>query len=74
MITGARWALGGAQQFFGVTPDLATFGKAFANGYPLAFVAGRADLMQHAWPISGTFGGELTGARRLPGGPRASTA
>jgi glutamate-1-semialdehyde 2,1-aminomutase len=35
MITGARWALGGAQQFFGVTPDLATFGKAFANGYPL---------------------------------------
>jgi glutamate-1-semialdehyde aminotransferase len=59
MITGARWALGGAQQYFGVTPDLATFGKAFANGFPLAFVAGRAELMQHAWPISGTFGGEL---------------
>ncbi len=61
MITGARWALGGAQQFFGVTPDLATFGKAFGNGLPIAFVAGRADLMRHAWPISGTFGGELTG-------------
>lgn len=61
MITGARWALGGAQAHFGVTPDLATFGKAFANGLPFAFVAGRADLMQHAWPISGTFGGELTG-------------
>jgi glutamate-1-semialdehyde aminotransferase len=61
MITGARWALGGAQQYFGVTPDLATFGKAFANGFPLAFVAGRAELMQHAWPISGTFGGEIVG-------------
>jgi glutamate-1-semialdehyde 2,1-aminomutase len=59
MICGARWALGGAQQHFGVTPDLATFGKAFANGYPLAFVAGRADMMRHAWPVSGTFGGEL---------------
>lgn len=58
MITGARWSLGGAQEYFGVTPDLATFGKAFGNGFPLAFVAGRADLMQHAWPISGTFGGE----------------
>jgi glutamate-1-semialdehyde aminotransferase len=59
MITGARWALGGAQQHFGVVPDLATFGKAYANGYPLAFVAGRAELMQHAWPISGTFSGDL---------------
>jgi glutamate-1-semialdehyde 2,1-aminomutase len=59
MICGARWALGGAQQFFGVTPDLATFGKAYANGYPLGFVAGREDLMRHAWPVSGTFGGEL---------------
>jgi glutamate-1-semialdehyde 2,1-aminomutase len=58
MITGARWALGGAQQYFGVTPDLATFGKGYANGFPLAFVAGPETLMQHAWPISGTFSGE----------------
>lgn len=58
MICGARWALGGGSEFFGVTPDLATYGKAFANGLPLAFVAGRADVMAHAWPISGTFGGE----------------
>lgn len=61
MITGGRLALGGAQAFYGVTPDLATFGKAFGNGVPLAFVCGSADLMQHAWPISGTFSGDRLG-------------
>jgi glutamate-1-semialdehyde aminotransferase len=59
MICGGRWALGGAQQYFGVTPDLSCHGKAYANGFPLAFVAGPSGLMQHAWPISGTFGGEV---------------
>ena len=58
MVTGFRWANGGAQEYFGVTPDLATFGKACANGYPLAFVCGKTDLMQHADVVSGTFGGE----------------
>ncbi|MBZ0296035.1 MAG: aminotransferase class III-fold pyridoxal phosphate-dependent enzyme [Anaerolineae bacterium] len=45
VITGFRVALGGAQQRLGVTPDLATFGKAIANGFPVACLAGRADLM-----------------------------
>ncbi|MBN8889968.1 MAG: glutamate-1-semialdehyde aminotransferase [Acetobacteraceae bacterium SCN 69-10] len=45
VITGFRLAPGGAQQHFGVTPDLATFGKAIANGFPVAAVAGRAELM-----------------------------
>jgi glutamate-1-semialdehyde 2,1-aminomutase len=45
VITGFRVAPGGAQQLFGVTPDLATFGKAIANGFPVAAVAGRADLL-----------------------------
>jgi glutamate-1-semialdehyde 2,1-aminomutase len=45
VITGFRLAIGGAQQRFGVTPDLATFGKAIANGFPVAALAGRADLM-----------------------------
>jgi len=45
VITGFRVAPGGAQQFFGVTPDLATFGKALANGFPVSAVAGRADIM-----------------------------
>jgi len=45
VITGFRVAPGGAQQLFGVTPDLATFGKCVANGFPVAAVAGRADLL-----------------------------
>jgi len=44
-ITGFRFANGGAQELFGVTPDLATFGKGMANGYPLSAVAGRRDVM-----------------------------
>ncbi len=45
VITGFRLAPGGAQQRFGVTPDLATFAKAIASGFPVAAIAGRADLM-----------------------------
>lgn len=45
VITGFRVAPGGAQQRLGVVPDLATFGKAIANGFPVACLAGRADLM-----------------------------
>lgn len=59
-ITGFRFAPGGAQQLFGVTPDLATFGKGMANGFPVSAVVGRADLMQLMEEIffSFTFGGE----------------
>lgn len=59
-ITGFRYANGGAQQLFGVTPDLATFGKGLANGYPVSAVAGRADVMRLMEEIffSFTFGGE----------------
>jgi glutamate-1-semialdehyde 2,1-aminomutase len=45
VITGFRLAQGGAQQRFGVTPDLAIFAKAIANGFPVAAITGRADLM-----------------------------
>jgi glutamate-1-semialdehyde 2,1-aminomutase len=45
VITGFRLAPGGAQEKFDVTPDLSTFGKAIANGFPVAAVAGRADIM-----------------------------
>ncbi len=62
MITGFRWALGGAQEFFGVVPDLACFGKAIGNGFPIAAVAGRRDVMQVFDQIffSFTFGGEAS--------------
>jgi len=46
IITGFRFATGGGQEFFGVTPDLCTLGKGLANGYPLSAVVGRSDIMQ----------------------------
>jgi glutamate-1-semialdehyde 2,1-aminomutase len=46
IVTGTRHALGGYQSIEGVRPDLTTLGKAFANGYPLGALAGRADLMR----------------------------
>lgn len=44
--TGFRVALGGAQERYGVCPDLALFGKAMANGYPISAVCGRRDIMK----------------------------
>lgn len=61
MVTGFRFANGGAQEYFGVTPDLSTFGKGMANGYPLSAIVGRRDLMmvlEKAF-FTGTFAGEL---------------
>jgi glutamate-1-semialdehyde 2,1-aminomutase len=60
-ITGFRYSNGGGQELFGVTPDLSTFGKGIANGFPLSAVVGRRDVMEQMSEIffSGTFGGEL---------------
>ncbi|MGO4125190.1 aminotransferase class III-fold pyridoxal phosphate-dependent enzyme [Inquilinus sp. YAF38] len=59
-ITGFRVANGGAQELFGVTPDLTTLGKGIANGYPLSAVCGRRELMMEMEEIffSFTMGGE----------------
>ena len=46
MITGFRWDLGGAQRVHNVVPDLSTFGKAMANGFPLAALAGKREVME----------------------------
>ncbi len=48
VITGFRYSLGGAQERFSVTPDLATFGKAMSNGHPIAAVCGKREVMQDA--------------------------
>jgi glutamate-1-semialdehyde aminotransferase len=60
IVTGFRWAIGGAQEHFGVVPDLATFGKGMANGFPLAAVVGRRELMREFEDVfvSSTFGGD----------------
>jgi glutamate-1-semialdehyde 2,1-aminomutase/spore coat polysaccharide biosynthesis protein SpsF len=60
VITGFRAHIGGAQALYGVTPDLAAFGKSMGNGMPISAVVGRADIMNLMSDIfySGTFGGE----------------
>jgi len=59
-ITGFRYHIGGAQEYFNVIPDLSTFGKGIANGYPLSALVGQAKYMNTIEDIffSGTFGGE----------------
>lgn len=61
MWTGFRVAVGGAQEYFGITPDLAVYSKAFANGMPIALLTGRKDVMQLFEKdvfFYSTFGGE----------------
>lgn len=60
VVTGFRLAMGGAQEYFGVVPDLACVGKAMGNGYPIAAVVGRREIMEVFDEIffSFTFGGE----------------
>jgi glutamate-1-semialdehyde 2,1-aminomutase len=55
VITGFRHGLGGYQAICGVTPDLSTFAKAMANGFPIAALAGRARLMDRFGPGGGVF-------------------
>ena len=47
VVTGFRFAYGGAQEYYGVVPDLCTLGKVIGGGFPLAAIAGRADIMAH---------------------------
>lgn len=60
IVSGFRWAVGGAQEYFGVVPDLAVFGKGMANGLPLSAVVGRREYMREFEEIfvSSTFGGD----------------
>ena len=71
MITGFRWHLQGAQTFFGVQPDITTFGKGMANGFSVAAVGGRREVMEvgaidrpgmeRTFLMSTTHGAEMTG-------------
>jgi len=47
IVTGFRFAYSGAQEYYGVIPDICTLGKIVAGGFPLAVVCGRADIMRH---------------------------
>jgi glutamate-1-semialdehyde 2,1-aminomutase len=71
MITGFRWHLKGAQHYYNVTPDLCTFGKAMANGFSVAAVAGKREIMElgsiekegaeRLFLLSTTHGAEMNG-------------
>ncbi|GIJ73876.1 aspartate aminotransferase family protein [Virgisporangium ochraceum] len=67
VITGFRHALGGYQEVLGIVPDITTFGKGMANGFPIGGVAGRRDLMEHFNGrtgdvlMAGTFNGNPVG-------------
>ncbi len=60
VVTGFRFSLGGAAEYFGVEPDLATYGKGMANGFPLGSVAGKGEFMNIFEDVfySTTFAGE----------------
>jgi glutamate-1-semialdehyde 2,1-aminomutase len=47
VVTGCRFAYGGAQEYYGVVPDLAALGQIIGGGYPLAAVVGKAEIMEH---------------------------
>ncbi len=62
IITGFRLALGGAQEYFGVKPDMTTLGKVLGGGFPLAAFGGKSEIMQNISPVgkiyqAGTFSG-----------------
>ncbi|MCO7128158.1 aspartate aminotransferase family protein [Sporolactobacillus shoreicorticis] len=57
VITGFRMSLGGAQAYFGVTPDVAVFAKAISGGLPLSVVAGKSHIMDCGIRTFGTFNG-----------------
>ena len=61
VVTGFRLAIGGGQEAFGVTPDLACFGKALANGFPLTLLAGKQEYLQQLTGclVAMTYAGEL---------------
>lgn len=69
IITGFRLALGGAQEFFGVKPDMATLGKVLGGGFPLAAFGGKKEIMQNISPV-----GKVYQAGTYSGNPVSATA
>jgi glutamate-1-semialdehyde 2,1-aminomutase len=69
IITGFRLALGGAQEYFGVKPDMATLGKVLGGGFPLAAFGGKREIMQNISPV-----GKVYQAGTFSGNPVSATA
>ena len=69
IITGFRLAIGGAQEYFGVKPDMATLGKVLGGGFPLAAFGGKKEIMQNISPL-----GKVYQAGTFSGNPVSATA
>ena len=74
VVTGFRFAYGGAQEYYGVVPDLCSLGKIIGGGFPLAAVAGRKDIMAHFDRALVGDDGFLMQVGTLSGNPVASVA
>ncbi len=74
IVTGFRLAYGGAQEYYGVTPDLCTLGKVIGGGFPLAAIAGRAEVMAHFDKSKVGADGFLMQVGTLSGNPVAAVA
>jgi glutamate-1-semialdehyde 2,1-aminomutase len=74
VVTGFRLAWGGAQEYYGVVPDLAAFGKIIGGGYPLSAVVGRADVMEAFNPEREASGDFIAQIGTLNGNPVAAVA
>ena len=74
VVTGFRFAYGGAQEYYGVTPDLCTLGKIVGGGFALAAIAGRADIMAHFDKLAVADEDFLFQVGTLSGNPVASVA
>jgi glutamate-1-semialdehyde 2,1-aminomutase len=74
VVTGFRLAWGGAQEYYGVVPDLAAFGKIIGGGYPLSAVAGHADIMEAFNPDREASGDFIAQTGTLNGNPIAAVA
>ncbi|HUG17256.1 MAG TPA: aminotransferase class III-fold pyridoxal phosphate-dependent enzyme [Thermomicrobiales bacterium] len=74
VVTGFRLAWGGGQEFYGVTPDLATYGKIIGGGYPVSAICGRSDVMDQADPRRGGQAGYVFISGTLSGNPIGAAA
>jgi glutamate-1-semialdehyde 2,1-aminomutase len=74
VVTGFRFAYGGAQEHYGVTPDLCTLGKVIGGGFPLAAIAGSAEIMAHFDPAAAGAEGFVPQVGTLSGNPVAAVA
>ncbi|MFO0996355.1 MAG: aminotransferase class III-fold pyridoxal phosphate-dependent enzyme [Alphaproteobacteria bacterium] len=74
IVTGFRFAYGGAQEFYGVVPDMCTLGKTIGGGFPLAAVAGRDSIMAHFDKAASGEEGFMPMVGTLSGNPIAATA